>query len=89
MAINPANVVKIREIGLVVYLSASPETIYQRVKEDAGRPLLKDNMDVEFISGLLSKREGFYEGAADIRVETDGKSVFEVCQEILKRLEAI
>ena len=83
MAVNPVNVVKMREIGFVVYLSASPETIYRRVKEDRGRPLLNDNMNVGFIGELLSKRKDFYERAADIRVKTDGKSVEEVCQEIL------
>ena len=83
MAVNPENVVKMREIGFVVYLSASPETIYQRVREDKGRPLLKNNMNVEFIGDLLAKRKDFYERAADIRIKTDGKSVMEVCLEIL------
>ena len=87
MVINPANVVKMREIGVVVYLSASPEAIYQRVKDDRERPLLNDNMNVEFISDLLSKRRGFYEEAADMKVETDCKSVVSVCQEILSKLE--
>ena len=87
MAVNPANVVKMREIGVVVYLSATPETIYKRVKDDKARPLLNDNMNLEFIGNLLSKRREFYERAAGVIVETDGKSVMDICKEILSKLD--
>ena len=86
MVVNPENVVKMREIGVVVYLSASPGSIYQRVKDDGERPLLNDNMNVEFIGKLLSKRKEFYEKAADIRIKTDGKSVMKICQEIMRKI---
>ena len=45
-------------------------------------------MNVEFISQLLEKRRALYEEAADITVATDGKSVSEICDEIVSELIA-
>ena len=38
-------------------MTASPETIYERVKDSNDRPLLKENKSVEFIAQLMEKRK--------------------------------
>lgn len=76
-----------RKSGRVVLLAATPETIYDRVKDSKDRPVLNGNMNVEFIRGLMEARRPFYEAAADITIWTDGKCIDEICQEIDTRLK--
>lgn len=78
----------LRKIGTVIYLKISADAVYERLKNDTVRPLLQGDNPREKIGELLSKREAFYEAAADIVVEVDGKDMEEVLQEIMTKLEA-
>lgn len=80
------NVVEMKKNGRVVLLTANPETILERVKDNHDRPLLENNKNVSFIADLLEKRRAKYEAAADIVIETDGKSELEICEEMIHRL---
>ena len=80
------NVTEMKKNGRVVLLTAKPETILERVKDNHDRPLLENNKNVSFIADLLEKRRAKYEAAADIVVETDGKSELEICEELIHRL---
>ena len=80
------NVIEMKKNGRVVLLTAKPETILERVKDNHDRPLLENNKNVSFIADLLEKRRAKYEAAADIVVETDGKSELEICEELIHRL---
>ncbi len=68
--------------GVIVYLSAAPETIYQRVKNVHTRPLLEGHMNVEDIADLMAERLPAYQKAADLTVVTDNRSVEEISREI-------
>lgn len=83
------NVQCMRENGVIVLLSADPETIFLRVKNSKDRPILNDNMNIEFITELMNKRKDRYMSAADIVIATDGKSPNDICQEILEKYSAI
>ena len=80
------NVVEIKKNGRVVLLTAKPETILDRVKDSHDRPLIENNKTVPFIADLMSKRREKYEAAADIIIETDGKSELEICEELIHSL---
>ena len=80
------NVAEMKKNGRVVLLTAKPETILERVKDNHDRPLLENNKNVSFIADLLENRRAKYEAAADIVVETDGKSELEICEELIHRL---
>lgn len=80
------NVSFMKENGRIVLLSATPETIYERVRYSKDRPILNGHMNVEYIAQLMEKRRALYEAAADIRIETDGKSRDEICREIVQKL---
>ncbi|MFV0466786.1 MAG: shikimate kinase [Lachnospiraceae bacterium] len=80
------NTEQMKKNGRIVLLKASPETIYERVKDCKDRPILNDNMNVEFIASLMEKRRERYEHVADLTVSTDGKSVGQICQEIIAGL---
>ena len=73
--------------GKIVLLTATPQTIYERVKNNNDRPVLNGNMNVEYIGNLLEKRKARYEMAADIVIATDGKNVDEICKEILEAIK--
>ena len=73
----------------MVLLTAKPETILDRVKDNHDRPLIENNKTVPFITDLMEKRRAKYEAAADIIIETDGKSELEICEELVHRLRAM
>lgn len=80
------NVVEMKKNGKVVLLTAKPETILDRVKDNHDRPLLENNKNVPFIADLMEKRREKYEAASDIIIQTDGKSKLEICEEIIQKL---
>lgn len=76
------NVMQMKKNGCVVYLCATPETIYERVHKSTNRPLLNGNMNVPYIRELMEKRISKYEAAADKIISVDGKSKHEILEEI-------
>ena len=83
------NVVEMKKNGRVVLLTAKPETILDRVKNNHDRPLIENNKTVSFIADLMEKRRAKYEAAADIIIETDGKNELEICEELVHRLRTM
>ena len=78
------NVARMKESGMIVLLTATPQTVYERVRKNQNRPVLKGNMNVSYISELMEKRRSCYEDACDVVVATDGKSPRKIASEILK-----
>ena len=87
--LRECNVVEMKKNGRVVLLTASPETIFDRVKDSHDRPVIENNKNVPFIADLMEKRRAKYEAAADIVINTDGKSLIEVCEELVQQLLAM
>ena len=81
------NVVAMKRSGTVVLLTARPEVILERVKDDHSRPLLEGHKDIPYITSLMEQRRPKYEAAADLVVDTSDISVEEVCQEILRQTQ--
>lgn len=73
----------LKKVGKVVYLRTAPETVYDRLKGDDTRPLLKSEDPLARIKELQDKRGKIYEEAADIIVDTDGKTPVQVADEII------
>jgi len=73
-----------KESGVIVWLTAKPETILERVKNSTNRPILNGHMNVEYIAELMEKRRECSQEAADYPLATDGKSREEICEEILE-----
>lgn len=86
VVVRPQNVDNMKKSGKIIFLTATPETILDRVKDGTDRPLLNGHMNVEYIQELMNKRLALYEGAADYKVATDGKTVGEICTEIITLL---
>ena len=73
----------LRKRGFLIYLAATPEVIYGRIKHQTHRPLLSGDMSVEKISALLQIRKPLYE-QSDLTVDTSYKTPEKVAEEILK-----
>lgn len=80
------NIREMKRNGRVVLLTASPETVYERVKDSDDRPVLNGRKNVKGIKELMEQRRGRYEVAADIVINTDNKTVMQVCEELVHRL---
>ena len=85
-ALRERNVEEMKKNGRVVLLTASPETVYERVKDNDDRPVLNGRKNVKGISELMEQRREKYEAAADIVINTDNKTVLQVCEELVQRL---
>lgn len=83
VVLREENIALMKTDGIIVLLTAKPETIYERVKNSTNRPVLNGNMKVEYIRQLMNERSARYEAAADICVQTDGRRAEEICAEIL------
>ena len=89
VVVRPENVRMMKESGKIVFLTATPETIFERVRYGKDRPILNGNMNVEYIKGLMEKRRDAYESAADFFVATDDKTQETICEEIIIEIEKI
>jgi len=86
VAMREINVREMKKNGRGVLLTASPETILERVKDSDERPLLRGRKNTEYISELMEIRRPKYRAAADIIVDTDHKNVEEIAEEIVGKL---
>lgn len=72
----------LRQLGNVIYLEASKETIIDRIGQDTSRPLLMGEDREEKVYRLLAERDSIYRDLADFTVATDKKSFSEIIEEI-------
>ncbi|CCY62532.1 shikimate kinase [Clostridium sp. CAG:967] len=68
--------------GNVIYLKASPEEIYNRIKNEVHRPLLKKNFSIEKIEFIMKNREKNYK-KAHFTINTTAKTPQVIVEEIL------
>lgn len=83
VVLNRENIETLRQNGIIICLTATADTIYQRVKGKKNRPLLQTENPLETINNLLSERKPFYETADGI-VETSDKEVEDVANEVVR-----
>ena len=73
--IRPENVEIIKRNGQLVYLRASAEKLYTRIKHDKARPLMQTENPLQTLRNLLADREPTYLGASDIVIRTANQKV--------------
>lgn len=86
VAMRKNNVNEMKKSGMIILLTASPETILERVASDDNRPLLQGHKNATDIAALMESRRTAYEEAADIMIQTDGKPAQTIAGEILALL---
>ncbi|MCD8161014.1 MAG: shikimate kinase [Clostridiales bacterium] len=80
------NVRAMRRRGTIVWLTATADTVLERVADSNARPLLEGHKDRGYIQAMMNQRRPKYQAAADIAVATDGKDAAEICGDILAAL---
>lgn len=84
--ISKENRALMHSIGIIINLKVTVEQVMSRLKGCSDRPLLSGEDAVDHAEILLKQREQFY-SAADIRIDTNGKSVEDVAAVIQCCLE--
>jgi shikimate kinase len=84
--VNPQNLEKLRECGIVVNLTADIPTILSRAGSGEDRPMLRAPDRLERIRALLEQRAPAY-ARADFAVDTSSLSIDEVAQAIANKLQ--
>ena len=64
-----ANRQTLKSIGIVAWLDASPDTLFERAIRSGRRPLLQTENPRETFDSLLRKRRGLYGSTADFRID--------------------
>jgi shikimate kinase len=82
VVLRPSNVETMRGSGSVVWLRASVAELAARVGGGEGRPLLAGGSVETRLSTVLDRRRDLYEKAAAVIVDTGGKTVGEVSEEV-------
>ena len=72
--------------GFVVYLYTTVDQQLERTRRGRSRPLLENGDPRQTLEDLMAVRDPMYREIADLIVETDGRKVKAVANEILDRL---
>jgi shikimate kinase len=87
LPVNPANLASLKSHALVICLWSSPEQIWERVRNQAHRPLLNESDPLGKVRSLLAAREPFYR-QADVLVNTEMRSIREVAQQVIHQFRS-
>lgn len=77
----------LRQLGYLIYLQVTPDTIYKRLRSDTTRPLLQGDNPRGRIEELLNQRSSVYAETADMIMDTDGKELEQIMDEIQEALK--
>jgi len=73
----------LKKIGIVAWLDADPEVLFERATRSGKRPLLQTENPRETFDTLLASRRQFYESAADFRLDSTELGHDEAAQRLL------
>lgn len=76
----------LRLLGMMIWLDADEEILWQRASRRENRPLLQTTNPREKFNALLRERRPLYQAAAERRIDTSKASIFDVAIEITKIL---
>lgn len=89
VVVRQSNIERLRDGGCIVWLRAAAETIRERIGGDQSRPSLTGTLSfVDEIDEVLRERTPLYTGAAELVLDTDGKSPATIAGEIVAYITA-
>jgi shikimate kinase len=88
LAANEANLNALKTHALLVCLWATPEAIWQRVRNQTHRPLLQKPDPLDVIRSLIEERRPVYR-QADVLVNTALRSIREVTEQVLHQFHSV
>ncbi len=85
----PGNRARLRDRGVVVYLSAPIEILLERTARDRHRPLLQTPDRRKTLEEILRAREPLYQETAHLVVKSSTRAPTLVARDIIKQLEGV
>lgn len=83
IVVRDENRVLLKRLGMVVYLKVSAGETLARVGSDGTRPLLSGPGGAIAATALLEAREVLYAAVADVTIDTVGRTVDEVAEDVV------
>lgn len=87
LPMKEGNSTLLKKLGTVIYLKAETDTLLKRLSGDTSRPLLKEGDLRTKIDTMLMVRGPVYEKTADVILETDNMSFYEIICRIEKMIK--
>ena len=85
VVMDDENMANLKKNGRVIYLSVSPESIYNNIKHRPYRPLLNVVDPLLKITELLAERKPYYE-KADVTIDADHRTINQIAEDVLRVL---
>ena len=87
--LREANRISLMNNGTVIYLKASPEQLYERIKHDTTRPLMQTAHPLQTLRNLLKAREPYYCEVADLIIPSGRQRLSVLLRDIQNKLPLI
>ena len=85
--LRPINRQRLRERGTVVYLRASPEQLFKRLRHDTKRPLLQGVDPLKKLQALYAERDPLYRECAHFVIDTRSAPLSMLVSRIMMQLD--
>lgn len=82
VVLREANRRTLKDLGTVIYLHATPETVFERVRRSRNRPLLMTADPLHRMRELYGQRDSLYRETADVVIESDREAASHLAQRI-------
>ncbi|OQY08488.1 MAG: hypothetical protein B6I22_00280 [Desulfobacteraceae bacterium 4572_123] len=90
VVLDAANVAEMKKNGILVWLRADAETTRKRMVQDLNtknqRPSLTSKGLLEEIEITIKNRKQYYTEAANLTIDTDSRSIDEICNLIIEKI---
>lgn len=80
--IQPPNRERLKQNGTVLYLHATPATLWERTRRNKNRPLLNTPDPLGRLTEMYETRDAMYRETADLVVESDREQVNRLAQRL-------
>ncbi len=80
---RPENHPHLRALGVIAWLDADPDHLFERVSRNRRRPLLQTEDPRATFDELLARRRPIYEAVSDFRIDSTSLSHDDVARQIL------
>jgi shikimate kinase len=87
--LRPENRAQLHAKGTVMYLRASPDQLYRRLKNDTKRPLLQVDDPLQALKDLYAVRDPLYRETAHFVMETGRPSLAMLVNKILMQIDML
>jgi len=88
--LDPDNIAALQENGIIIWLTADPDTIQSRLAQDQprDRPSLTGRNTIQEVAEVLEARLPLYKAAAQITVDTAHRDLDQVVELVLAAIKA-